>query len=241
MEYQLAESQNALSLIVGSLPGEIDNLLKTNKKSLINRPFNFDLNKITKISAEVIRYRPDVRATEENLIAQNALVGATIADMFPKISLSTLLGLESLKWGKLWKKDSITHSITPAVTVPLFHFGALKENVTLQKAIKEEYTFAYQQALLQAANEIKNAIISLYKEKQHYLLLQETYNHANTVSQLMQNKYKNGLIDYTDVVQAEQNRLQAQIQMIKSSGALYTNLIRFYKAVGGEFTQKIKD
>ena len=241
LEYQLAESQNALSLIVGSLPGEIDNLLKTNKQSLVNRPFNFDLNKITRISAEVIRYRPDVRATEENLIAQNALVGTAIADMFPKISLSTLLGLESLKWGKLWKKDSITHSITPAVTIPLFHFGALKENVTLQKAIKEEYTFAYQQALLQAANEIKNAIISLYKEKQHYLLLQETYNHANTVSQLMQNKYKNGLIDYTDVVQAEQNRLQAQIQMIKSSGALYTNLIRFYKAVGGEFTQKIKD
>ena len=51
----------------------------------------------------------------------------------------------------------------------------------------------------------------------------------------MQSKYKNGLIDYTDVLQAEQNRLQAQMQMIKSSGTLYANLIRFYKAIGGEF------
>ena len=52
----------------------------------------------------------------------------------------------------------------------------------------------------------------------------------------MQSKYKNGLIDYTDVLQAEQTRLQAQMQMIKSSGTLYANLIRFYKAIGGEFS-----
>ena len=240
LEYQLSESKNSLALIVGELPGNLNDLLKKDKNSLITRPFNFDLKEITKISAEVLRYRPDVRAAEENLIAQNALLGAAIADMFPKISLSALLGLESLTWGKLWKKDSLTHTITPSITAPIFHFGALKENVNLQKALKEEYILAYQQALLQAANEIKNAIISLYQENQHYLLLKETYNHANTVAKLMQDKYKNGLIDYTDVLEAEQNRLQAQIQMIKSAGALYTNLIRFYKAIGGEFIKPNK-
>lgn len=237
LEYQLTESKNALALILGELPGSIDELLKQDKRSLITSYFNFDLKKITRISAEVLRYRPDVRAAEENLVSQNALVGVAIADLFPKISLSALLGVESLTWGKLWKKDSLTHTVTPGISIPLFHFGALKENVTLQKAIKEEYVSAYQQALLQAANEIKNAIISLYRENQHYLLLRETYTHADNVAKLMQSKYKNGLIEYTDVLQAEQNRLQAQMQMIKSSGALYTNLIRFYKAVGGEFVQ----
>ena len=57
----------------------------------------------------------------------------------------------------------------------------------------------------------------------------------------MQSKYKNGLIDYTDVLQAEQNRLQAQMQMIKSAGTLYANLIRFYKAIGGEFDGDLSD
>ena len=61
----------------------------------------------------------------------------------------------------------------------------------------------------------------------------ETNKITTKVAHLMQSKYKNGLIDYTDVLQAEQNRLQAQMQMIKSSGSLYANLIRFYKAVGG--------
>ena len=207
----------------------------------MTRPFQFDLKKITQISSEVLCRRPDVRATEENLIAQNALVGAAIADMFPKLSLSAFLGLESLTWGKLGKKGSLSHTIVPGVTLPLFHFGALKENIELQKTIKEEYISAYQQTLLEAANEIKNAILALYQEHQHYLLLQETYRHANSVAELMQSKYENGLIDYTDVLQAEQNRLQAQTEMIKSSGSLYTNLIRFYKAVGGETTQYISE
>lgn len=238
LEYQLLESKNALSLIIGELPGKIDTLLNKNKSSLITHSFNFNLKEITKIPANILRSRPDVRASEENLIAQNALVGAAIADMFPKVSLSALFGFESLKFEKLLSKKSLTHTITPNITAPLFHFGALKKNLILQKALKEELLFAYQETLLQAANEIKNATISLYKENQRYLLLQETYTYANNVAKLMQSKYKNGLIDYSDVLQAEQNRLNTQIEMIKSLGTLYTNLIHFYKTLGGEFTQE---
>ena len=241
LEYQHTESKNALALALGELPGGVDDLLKPQKESLITRPFGFDLDKITRIPADVLRHRPDVRAAEENLIAQNALVGAAVADMFPKISLSAFLGLEALKWGKLWDHNSLTHTITPDITAPLFHFGALKENVEVQKNLKEEQVWAYQQALLQAANEIKNAVVAIYREHQRYLLLSETYHHADRVASLMQSKYKNGLIDYTDVLSSEQNRLQAQMQMIKSSGALYTDLIRLYKAVGGEFYQAVDD
>ena len=235
LEYQQTATQNALALALGELPGSLDAQLKNGKKSLLKRPFDFDLKKITTISTDVLHYRPDVKAAEENLIAQNAEVGVAIANLFPKISLSALFGFESLKWGKLWHHTSHAHTITPSITTPLFHFGALMENVEIQKAIKEEQLLTYQQTLLQAAGEIKNAMVALFKEREHYQNLKETFQHADKVATLMESKYKNGLIDYTDVLQAEQNRLQAQIQMIKSVGALYTDLIYFYKAVGGEF------
>ena len=238
LEYQQAESKNALSLALGELPGAVDDILKVEKKSLITRPFDFDLDQITRIPADILRRRPDVRAAEENLIAQNALIGVAVADMFPKISVSAMFGIESLKFKNLFKSTSLTHTVTPNTLTPIFHFGALKDNVEVQKAKKEAEVLTYERALLQAANEVKNAIIALYQEEQHYLLLKETYQHADKVAKLMQSKYKNGLIDYTDVLQAEQNRLQAQMQMIKSSGALYANLIRFYKAIGGEFHDK---
>ena len=238
LEYQQAESKNALSLALGELPGAVDDLLKGEKKSLITRPFDFDLDKITKIPANVLRRRPDVKAAEENLIAQNALIGVAVAEMFPKISVSGLFGIESLKFKNLFKTSSLTHTVAPSTLTPIFHFGALKNNVEVQKAKKEAEALTYEQVLLQAANEVKNTLTALYQEEKHYQLLTETFNHADKVAQLMQSKYKNGLIDYTDVLQAEQNRLQAQMQMIKSSGSLYANLIRFYKAIGGEFGEK---
>ena len=234
LEYQQSESKNALSLALGELPGTVDDMLTKEKKSLITRSFDFDLDKITKIPADVLRRRPDVRSAEENLIAQNALIGVAVADMFPKISVSALFGIESLKFKDLFEARSLMHTVTPSTLTPIFHFGALKENVQVQKAKKEAEVMAYEQALLQAANEVKNALVALYQERLHYQLLSETFNHADKVAHLMQSKYKNGLIDYTDVLQAEQNRLQAQMQMIKSAGTLYANLIRFYKAIGGE-------
>ena len=145
-----------------------------------------------------------------------------------------MFGFESLKWNKLWHSTSYAHTITPTITTPIFHFGALMENVEVQKAIKEEQLLNYQQTLLQAAGEIKNAMVAVFQERVRYQNLKETYQHADKVATLMESKYKNGLIDYTDVLQAEQNRLQAQIQMIKSAGALYADLIQFYKAIGGE-------
>ena len=235
LKYQQTEVQNALSLVLGELPGSVDDILNNEKKSLITRPFDFDLDKITQIPADVLRRRPDVKAAEENLIAQNALIGVAVADMFPKISVSALFGTESLNFKDLFKPRSLTHTVTPTTLTPIFHFGALKDNVEVQKAKKEAQVMAYEQTLLQAANEVKNALTALYQERLHYQALQETYAHADKVANLMQSKYKNGLIDYTDVLQVEQNRLQAQMQMIKSSGALYANLIRFYKAIGGEF------
>lgn len=233
LEYQQTETNNALALALGELPGTVEKIIKKDKNSLITRPFDYDLDKITTIPSTVLQNRPDVKGAEENLIAQNELVGVAVADMFPKISLSALFGFESLEWNKLWRNDSLAHTITPNITTPIFHFDALRQNVKIQKAIKEEQILAYQQTLLQAAGEIKNAMVALIQERKRYQDLRETYQHADNVAQLMQSKYKNGLIEYTDVLQAEQNRLQSQMQMIKSSGALYTDLIRFYKAIGG--------
>ncbi len=238
LKYQKTATQNALAFALGELPGTLDEMFKEDKTSLIKKPFSFDLKKITAISTDVLHRRPDVRAAEENLIAQNAQVGVAIANLFPKISLSALFGFESLKWEKLWHHSSYTDTLTPSITALIFHFGALMENVEIQKAVKEEKLLNYQQILLQAAGEIKNAMVALIQERVRYQNLRETYQHANKVAQLMSSKYKNGLIDYTDVLQAEQNRLQAQIQMIKSAGALYTDLIYFYKAVGVRLSDK---
>lgn len=235
LEYQRTAAQNALALLLGKLPGTLNDKLNKEKKNLVQKTFKYNVATLYELPADAIRTRPDVRSAEEQLIAQNAEVGVAIADMFPKVSLSGLLGFQSLHSNNLLNHKSYTYGYIPEVSVPIFHFGALKNNVELQKSLKEEYVIAYEQTLLKAASEINNAMIALQKELERNKAAKTAYQKMSTVSKLNWDKYQKGLIDYSDVLDAEQRRLTAQTQMVNSNSALYQDIVTFYKSIGGPF------
>ncbi len=226
--------KNALALLTGQLPGAVDELLASNSTNLVNQPFRYDLKSLAKLPVTVVRFRPDVRVAEESLIAQNALIGAAVADMYPKISVSGFLGFEALNGSNLIDGKSFMANAVPQISLPLFHFGALKNNVELQKEKKAEQVAAYEQAVLQAANDIKNALVNLENEKQRNRSARLAYRNMKAASEMTRDKYRNGLIEYTDVLDAEQRRLSAEEQMIQSNGQQYQNIVSFYKAIGGD-------
>ncbi|MGN1062905.1 MAG: efflux transporter outer membrane subunit, partial [Alphaproteobacteria bacterium] len=147
-EYQRLAAKNALAVLIGVLPGELDNLLDGQKSNLIQQEFTYDTAALYELPADIIRRRPDVRAAEEQLIGANADIGVAVAALFPKVSLSGFLGFGALKFADLPQKNSYGYSYLPQISVPVFHFGALQNQVKLKKAIKEEYLIAYEQALL---------------------------------------------------------------------------------------------
>lgn len=236
LEYQQTALQNALALLVGELPGSLNKILAQNKKNLIQQPFRYQIDKLYELPADIIRKRPDVRVQEEQLIAQNALVGAAIAEMFPSVNLSGLLGFESLKFPKLFNHNSYSYSYVPELTTPIFHFGALYNNVQLQKSLKEEKMIAYEQSLLTAAQEIKNALVSIDKEINRNSALNQAYQKMSLAAHLTREKYQSGLIEYSQVLDAEERRINAQTELINSNGSLYQNIVTFYKSIGGEFS-----
>ena len=235
LEYQQVNFQNALALLVGELPGSLNKILAQNKKNLIQQPFQYKVDKLYELPADIIRQRPDVRVQEEQLIAQNALIGAAIAELFPSVNLSGMLGFEALKFPKLFNHNSYSYSYVPQLTTPILHFGALYNNVQLQKSLKEEQLIAYEQSILTAAQEIKNALVSIDKEIKRNIYLTHAYQKMNQAAQLTRDKYQSGLIEYSMVLDAEERRISAQTDMINSNGALYQNITTFYKAIGGEF------
>ncbi len=238
LEQELIASQNALALLLGKLPGELNEQLARQKRNCLQRRFSYPLDQLYGLPMDVLKNRPDVRVAEENLIAQNALVGSAVADLFPKISLSGLLGFESIQFPQLFNHKSYTYGYTPEITVPIFHFGELMARVDLQKLLKEEQVIAYEQTLLTAAAEIKNAMVSLEKEKKRNQSLAQAYRRISDAAAGTRNKYQNGLIDYSEVLNAEQRRLTAQTSLTESNALLYQNLIRFYKAIGGDMESK---
>lgn len=235
LEYQREMYANALAVLLGKLPQSLDEFLQSENKNLVSRVFEYDVEKLYKLPVSIIRSRPDVRMAEENLISQNAEIGVAVANVYPSFSLSGFLGFQSLKFSNLIERDSVGHSLVPKMVLPLFHFSQLRNNIEVQKLKRDEAEVNYEQTLLNAVAELRNAIVAIDKEYKVNKSASLAYQKMSEVSYLMWKKYLSGLVEYTDVLTAEQNRLEAQTNMVNSNANLYKNIITFYKAIGGKY------
>lgn len=235
LEYQREMYANALAVLLGKLPQSLDEFLQSENKNLVSRVFEYDVEKLYRLPVSIIRSRPDVRMAEENLISQNAEIGVAVANVYPSFSLSGFLGFQSLKFSNLIERDSVGHSLIPEMVLPLFHFSQLRNNIEVQKLKRDEAEVNYEQTLLNAVAELRNAIIAIDKEYKVNKSASLAYQKMSEVSYLMWKKYLSGLVEYTDVLTAEQNRLEVQTNMVNSNANLYKNIITFYKAIGGKY------
>ncbi len=236
LETQIETYQNALAVLVGKPAGSFHDRLKNPAHNMIANLFHFDLNKLKSLPVDVIRYRPDVVGMEQALKAQNARVGQAVASLFPTISLSALFGFESIHFDNLFESNSHAHSYRSSIAAPIFHFGALWQNVKAEEANMKESMIQYEKTLLNATQEIRNILVGLEKMEMRHKDLQHAWKKMDKAARLARNRYENGLINYFQVLDAEERRIGAQANLTTSSRALYQNILNFYKAVGGQFT-----
>ena len=232
IEQKIVANKVALSLLLGVLPEKIEKYLKQKNRNPISRTLTYDINKFYTLNTDIIRQRPDVQMAEADLIGANAGIGVAVAELYPQISFAGLFGFEALKNKSLLNHASWMYELIPSVKLPIFHFGALKNNVLIQKAKKEAALAAYEQTVLQAIADVKNALTSLNQEQKHNDYLKKAYYRITKVSELTRSKYKAGLINYSDVLDAEERRLAAQTSWLTSNATLYQNIVAFYKAIG---------
>lgn len=240
LEYQVEAYKNALAVLTGVLPGQLTIALEPVGENMVQRRFEYDLDNLFNIPAEVVRARPDVRIAEQNLIAKNAAIGQAVADLYPNVSISALFGYQSIRGTSLFTPSSEAFSYAPQITLPIFHWGQLVNNVKLQKEIKEEYVQTYKETLLNAVGEIKDAIVAVDKEYRKNLSDYNSVEHMQKVMDYTLAKYKQGLIEFSDQLTAEQSLLQAQLTLVESNGAIYKNIIAYYKALGGGYRPEVE-
>ena len=227
--------KNALAILVGKLPGTLDVLLSESKCNLIRRRFGYDLSRLYELPVATVRNRPDVRIAERQLHAQNALVGKAIADLYPNVSFSGFLGWQSLEVSGLIDKKSYMYNYSPSVTLPILHWGQLQNQVELQKETTLEYFYQYQNSVLNAVSEIKNSMTALNEEYRKNTSSYQAAKAQKSAAALTLDKYNRGLVEFSDVMTAQQNLLASQNQLVVSNGQIYLDVIAFYKASGGGY------
>ena len=193
------------------------------------------------VPAEMLRRRPDIRKAERDLAAETARVGAAVANLYPTFTISGSIGLESISTGNLLKWGSRTLSIGPGVSLPVFHGGALRQKVEYQTAVQEQAAIAYEKTVLNALEEVENALTAYGEEQNRRDALIEAEDAAKKAVLLAEYQYQAGLANFLSVLDAQRSLLTFQNQLAESKGAVVSNLIRVYKTLGGGWESFDKD
>lgn len=225
----LEASLNSLSVLVGEIPGGLD------IPSIDNIPQSDIV--LEGIPADILRRRPDVKRAERQLAAQTARVGVSISELYPKFTLTGSIGLESLESETLFNSSSRYDSLVPGVKWPVFHFGSIRSNIKVQKAIQEQYLQDYESTILIAVKEVRDALTDYDREQKRREYLKSAVSAANSAVELAEDQYRNGLTDFNNVLDAQRSLLNFQGQLAVSEGTVSQNAVRLYKALGGGWKQ----
>jgi NodT family efflux transporter outer membrane factor (OMF) lipoprotein len=163
------------------------------------------------LPAELLRRRPDIRRAERSVAAATARIGVATADLYPRFTLSGSFALESTQFGNLFHGDSRTWSAGPlAVRWPIFDAGRIRSNIQVQEARQEQTLVAYERTVLQAYEEVANALVA-------YARIRE----------------RRGLTDFLNVLDTQRALFVLQDQLAESQAGVTTSLVALYKALGG--------
>ncbi len=220
---------NAIAILTGAMPGTVHSGLK----ECPQRDWLVPAGRLESIPLDLIRSRPDVRAAERLLAAQSARIGVAKSFWYPKLYINGSLGLESLKADKFFKDDSLYSSFGPSISWPIFQGGRIYANVKIEEARTREACLNYELVTQKAYEEVRDAYANYTREYHRYEALEAAVKAAQDAVAISNDLNKNGLKDFTAVIDAQRSLLSLEEALVLSRGAITSNLISLYKALGG--------
>ena len=226
-ETEIQHAIHALSVLLGREPNALE------KRFFDAKPIPVSTLSITNLPSELLQRRPDIRKAERQIALANAYVGIATAELYPKVNLAAFVGLQNLKitdftpMGKSWSSAS-------TITTPLFNWGKLQANIESKDAQFEQAFLSYQSTVLTAFQEVENALVSYRNESKRHDALSQAILSNQTALDLATERYKKGLTNFLDVLQAQQTIYQAKIQQIESLSIIAQQNVALHKALGGD-------
>lgn len=224
------QALNRLSILVGRPPGYVDSLMSA-PKPIPSAPEEIMVG----IPADLLRRRPDVRAAEQQIIAQNARVGAAIGDLYPIFSLNGSFGLDANSVGNMFDGDAISASVGPSFRWNILNFGKYRFNVEAQRYVQEQLIASYRQAVLEAAEEVDNALVGYVNERDRLASLSDAVDAYTEAYELSNERYKAGRIDFQRLLDSQAGKLSYELQYMQCRASMMTSVVRLYRALGGDW------
>jgi multidrug efflux system outer membrane protein len=229
LERQIALVENGLSVLLGRVPGPIV------------RGASLDAQTVPPaipagLPAQLLERRPDVVEAEQLLVGANADIGAAKALFFPTISLTGLLGVVSGDLSNVLKSDATVWSLGAGLFQPLFQAGRIKRNYEATLARNEQAISQYRKAALNAYREVADSLVTIQKLAVVKVENEKGVEALRDASKLSRSRYDNGLSNYLEILIADQQLFQQELQLAQTLGDQHRAIAQLYRALGGGWT-----
>ena len=224
----VAQDGNLLQLLVGQpvegalLPASIDEAAPT----VAALPAGLD--------SRILLRRPDVVQAEYELRAANAEVGAARAALFPRISLTGIVGLASTALSSLFTGDAFNYSVSPQVSYSIFQAGAARANVRYTQAQRDAALASYERSIQSAFRETADALAragtidaQLAANRRYLVATQDTLN-------LVGAAYRGGITPFLNTLDAQRTFYDAQRTYVATQLVSASNRVTLYQVLGGD-------
>jgi NodT family efflux transporter outer membrane factor (OMF) lipoprotein len=228
LEIDLQAQLNRLDVLMGVQPGEFSAELAAPAEIPAAPGVPADDQ-----PADVLRRRPDVIAAEQRLKAANAHIGQAMAEYYPKISISGLLGFESTTPGHLFRAATFQPQAQAGLRWRLFDFGRIDAEVSQARGAEAEALALYRRSVLRAAEDVENAFTALTQLEAHEDELTREVAALKRARDLSRSAYFRGAAALTDVLDADRQLLAAQGELSQTRADAARAAVQSFRALGG--------
>lgn len=227
LEKNIQIQENALSVLTGTFPEA------QKRQSLLNNLIVKD-NLSAGIPSQLLSKRPDVKSAELELKIANAQVGIAKASLYPSLNITAVTGVNSFEFNNWFNiPASLFGSVTGGLVAPLLNGKKLKTRYEIAKVAREQSVLRFKQTVLVAVGEVSNSLVKIDKQEKEYTIANER---VATLKKSIVNAnmlFKNGMATYLEVIIAQNNLLQAELELASIKKDRLIANVELYRALGG--------
>ncbi|NGF57214.1 efflux transporter outer membrane subunit [Parapedobacter sp. SGR-10] len=230
LEKEIILQENALRILSGKLPDAV------NRSRDVEHIFGTTGEPPISLGAplDILRNRPDIRSAEFQLIAANAKVNIQQTMRYPSLSLGGALGVNSMlpqNWFNI--PGALLGNVSAGLTAPIFRNKTLRTQYEVAKLERDKAEISLQKQVLEAVNEVSNAIVTVDKQREQLALAQQRVDNAQLAVRNANLLFRSGYATYLEVITAQGNALNSDLALVELKREQLEAFVDLYRALGG--------
>lgn len=227
LEQEIAVQENTLMALTGQMPGEVFRSSRLDD-------FVAENDLAAGVPLAMVANRPDVREAELGLRSANAEVGVAQAYRYPALTIDASGGLNAMlpqNWFNI--PGALFGGIIGGITQPIFSGRRLKTQHEIAKLERDKAEISFQQTVLDAVNEVTNALVTIEKLRAQYEIAEKRVATSRLGVKNANLLFRSGYATYLEVITAQSNALNSELDLVAVKQQQLNAKVALYKALGG--------